>query len=186
MIRTIIGGLVGGIVIFVIGMIFWATPLANIAVSGTDAQSAANVQAVLAEALTVHGTGVYMVPSPDTSAGTTLYGKGPVALVQFNTSGFPANGSDTMVPGILLALATGMLIAAALRGTAGALTDFRSRLQAVLCCSAAAVLWLHIGQPIFNHAPWGYYLYLAFSDFLSLAAAGTVIARWFVEGRPQP
>ena len=39
------------------------------------------------------------------------------------------------------------------------------------------MLWLDIGQAVFNHAHWGYILYLAFSDFIALAAAGLIAAR---------
>ena len=68
----------------------------------------------------------------------------------------------------------GVLIALALRF---ALADFGSRMRVTILFSIAAVLWLHIGQPVFNHAPWGYFLYLAFSDFLALAAAGLIAAK---------
>ncbi|MBK7283535.1 MAG: hypothetical protein IPI83_03180 [Sphingomonadales bacterium] len=34
-------------------------------------------------------TGTYMVPDPSTQSGTTLYGKGPVAMVHYNSNGFP-------------------------------------------------------------------------------------------------
>jgi len=180
MIRTVIGGLLGGVAIFLIGFIFWGTPLSKLALSTVDAQSGANVQAALAEGLTAHGTGVYQIPSPGTSEGTTLYGKGPVALVQFNTSGFPVEDSGAMIGGLVLALATGLLIAFGLWATAGTLTSFAARARVVVLFSAAAVLWLQIGQPVFNHAPWGYYIYLAFSDFVALVAAGLIVARWFM------
>ncbi|KEQ51408.1 putative uncharacterized protein precursor [Sphingobium chlorophenolicum] len=45
------------------------------------------------------------------------------------------------------------------------------------------MLWLHVGQAVFNHAPWGYILYLAFSDFIALVAAGLVAAKIMESGR---
>ena len=83
------------------------------------------------------------------------------------------NGA-ALIGGLILALVVGVLIALALRF---ALADFGSRMRVTILFSIAAVLWLHIGQPVFNHAPWGYFLYLAFSDFLALAAAGLIAAK---------
>jgi len=49
--------------------------------------------------------------------------------------------------------------------------------RVTLLFSLIAVLWLHVGQAVFNHAPWGYILYLAFSDFAGLVAAGLTAAK---------
>ena len=43
--------------------------------------------------------------------------------------------------------------------------------------SLGIVLWVHLGQPLFNHAPWGFFLYIAFAEFLGLAATGLIAAR---------
>lgn len=43
---------------------------------------------------------------------------------------------------------------------------------------------MHVGQSVFNHAPWGYILYLAFSDFVALAVAGLIAAK--IMDRAQP
>ena len=62
MVRTFIGGLVGGLILFVVGFIFWATPLGEIPYQHAgDAQSAA-VQLALAQNLTPTGTGAYIIP----------------------------------------------------------------------------------------------------------------------------
>lgn len=177
MIRSIFGGLAGGVALFLIGFVFWGTPLSNLAFSDTDPQSSANLQASLAQALTASGTGVYNIPSPATSEGTTLYGKGPVAQVYFNTDGFPVVDGGSMIAGFILSLIVGVLIAVALRSMAG---DFAARSRLTIVFSGAAVLWMHLGQPVFNHAPWGYFIYLAISDFIGLTAAGLIAARWFM------
>jgi hypothetical protein len=177
MIRAVIGGLFGGVALFLTGFIFWGTPLSAIALSSADSQASANLQAAMAQALTPTGTGVYVIPSPATSAGTVLYGKGPVAQVLFNTSGFPVSDGGALIAGFILSLVVGVLIALALRTMAN---DFATRARMTVLFSLAAVLWLHIGQPIFNHAPWRYFLYLAFSDFVGLVAAGLIAARWFM------
>ena len=177
MIRAVIGGLLGGVALFLTGFIFWGTPLSGIAFSSVDEQASANLQAALAQALTVNGTGVYNIPSPGSAAGTVLYGKGPVAQVFFNTHGFAIPDNNALIGGFILSLMVGILIALALRMVAG---GFAGRVRALTLLSVAAVLWLHIGQPVFNHAPWGYFIYLAFSDFVGLMLAGVIAAKWFM------
>lgn len=175
MFKTLIGGLLGGLAMYLIGFLFWGTPLSNLAYSSIDGQASATLQAQLAQALAQSGTGVYAIPSPGSSEGTILYGKGPVAKVMFNTAGFPVVDSSSLIAGLVLALIVGVILAFALRAVT---IDAATRGRAAILFAFAAVLWMHIGQPIFNHAPWAYFLYLAFSDFLGLAAAGLIAARF--------
>lgn len=39
MVRTVIGGLLGGLAIYVVGFIFWGTPLSGLAFHRADAQT---------------------------------------------------------------------------------------------------------------------------------------------------
>ena len=181
MVRTVIGGLIGGFALFITGFIFWGTPLSALAISRADEQAGANLQAALAQALTPTGTGVYVIPDPATAQGTILYGKGPVAQIFYNMGGFPVMDGGALIGGLILALVVGVLIAMALRFVVG---GFANRVRASLLIALIAVLWLHIGQAVFNHAPWGYILYLAFSDFVALAIAGTIAAK-LMEGKAQ-
>ncbi|HKT76182.1 MAG TPA: hypothetical protein VJQ78_05585 [Sphingobium sp.] len=174
MVRTILGGLLGGLGLYLVGFLFWGTPLSALAFHRADDQASANLQAAMAQALTPSGTGVYVIPDPATAQGTVLYGKGPVATIFYNVSGFPVTDSAALIGGLILALAVGIVIALALRFAAG---DFASRARLAFLFALAAVLWMHVGQSVFNHAPWGYMLYLAFSDFLALVAAGLIAAK---------
>jgi hypothetical protein len=174
MVRAIIGGLLGGLALFITGFLFWGTPLSALALSRADDAASANLQAAMAQALGAGGTGVYVIPDPSTAQGTILYGRGPVAQVFYNSGGFPVMDGAALIGGLILALAVGVLIALALRFVAA---DFASRLRVTILFSIAAVLWAHIGQAVFNHAPWGYILYLGFSDFVGLAVAGLIAAK---------
>lgn len=174
MIRSLIGGVLGGLALFVTGFIFWGTPLSAIAVSRADEQASANLQAALAQALNATGTGVYTIPDPATAQGTILYGRGPVAQVFYNSGGFPVMDGASLIGGLILSVVVGVLIALALRFC---LPDFISRLRASIFTALAAVLWIDIGQAVFMHAPWGYVLYVAFSDFVGLALAGLIAAK---------
>lgn len=174
MVRTVIGGLIGGLAMYIIGFLFWGTPLAAIAMGRVDDQASANLQAAVARALNAGGTGVYVVPDPSTAQGTVLYGRGPVAQIFYNSGGFPVMDSGALIGGLLLALAVGVIISFALRCVA---SDFAGRARIGILFALAAILWMHIGQAVFNHAPWGYILYIAVSDFIALAVASLIAAK---------
>lgn len=174
MVRSVAGGLLGGLALYMVGFVFWGTPLSALAFSHAGDEASATVQAALAQGLNATGTGVYIVPDPSTAQGTILFGRGPIAQIFYNSGGFPVTDSSALIGGLVLALLVGVAIAMALRF---AIADMGGRLRVTILFSLAAVLWLHVGQAVFNHAPWGYTLYSAFSDFIGLVAAGAVAAR---------
>lgn len=174
MFKTLLGGLIGGVAMYLVGFIFWGTPLSALAFHRTEPNAGSNLQAAMAQALTPSGTGVYVIPDPATAQGTILYGKGPVAMVFYNSSGFPVTDTGALLGGLILALVVGVLIALMLRFVS---SDLGGRARVTVLFALAAILWLHVGQAVFNHAPWGYSLYLAFSDFVALVAAGLVAAK---------
>ena len=108
MVRSFIGGLVAGVVMFFIGFVFWGTPLSEVAFNKANDTDSAVVQTALAQSLTRTGTGTYLIPTPSTPQGTVLYGRGPIATVHFNTGGFAANDLSMMVPGLIFALISGL------------------------------------------------------------------------------
>jgi len=61
--------------------------------------------------------------------------------------------------------------------------SFVDRFKLVALIGLAVTAYTDIGQPVFNHAPWGYYIYLWISDLASWVAAGAVIG-WFVPRAP--
>ena len=174
MTKTILGGLAGGFVLYIIGFLFWGTPLSAIAFSRAEGQAAANLQAAMAQALTQTGTGVYVIPDPATAEGTVLYGKGPIATLYYNSAGFPVTDSAALIGGFILALVVGVLIALALRFVT---TDYGVRIRVGVIFAVVAALWLDIGRAVFDHAPWGYIIYLAISDFAGLALAALVATK---------
>lgn len=175
MARLFLGGALGGLAMWLVGFIFWGTPLRLLAFSKTDAATTAAVQTALAQHLGPLGTGAYPVPWPGTAQGTVLYGQGPTAMVFFNTSGFANPDSASLIGGLVLAIVCVLLAGFALRIVAGGL-DFTGRLKLVAITALAVTAYSDLGQPIFNHAPLGYFFYLWISDVASWVAAGTVLA----------
>jgi hypothetical protein len=179
MIRTFIGGLVGGLILFVMGYIFWATPLGDIAFSrATDAQNAA-VQTALAQNLTEKGTGAYKIPDSDTREGAALYARGPVSTVFYNTDGFAPEDKSMILPGLVLALVVGLMIAFALAAVAPG-RRFADLARLVILYSLGFTFWEYLATPIFNHFGWKYWIYAFTAESVSLILAGLVVARWFV------
>ncbi|MGE3747300.1 MAG: hypothetical protein AB7G25_16575, partial [Sphingomonadaceae bacterium] len=60
---------------------------------------------------------------------------------------------------------------------------FADRARVAVLFAFAATFYLQLGQPVFNHYGWGYFIYLFVSDFIGLSLAGIVVARWFL---PRP
>lgn len=179
MVRSVIGGFVAGVVMFVIGFVFWGTPLSQVAFAkANDAQSAA-VQTAMAQNLTPGGTGTYVIPAPSTAQGTMLYGRGPIATVHFNTGGFAAQDMGMMVPGFIFALVSGLLMSFGIAAV-GRENSFPQIARLVVLFSLGVTIWAILAQPIFNNYGWAYWVYFFLSEFLAFVAAGLVVARWFV------
>lgn len=179
--RAVLGGLLGGIAMWIVGFIFWGTPLSLLAVTSTGDAASASVQAALAQHLGPTGSGAYPIPWPGTPSGTQMYGQGPVAMVLFNAHGFALPDTAALIGGLILGIVCALLLALALaRVTAG--TGFGGRLTIVGLFAVAITAYSQLGQPIFNHAPWGYFVYLWISEIAGWLAAGSVIA-WLL---PKP
>ncbi|ATE63201.1 hypothetical protein [Rhizorhabdus dicambivorans] len=180
MAKTLLGGVFAGVAMFFIGFIFWGTPLSQLAFNRIEQPQSAAIQQALAENLTITGTGTYAIPATGSAAGDILYARGPVAMVHFNTGGFPVVDSASLLSGFVLAIVTGLIIALAMGAVGSRVPDFFSRARIAILFALAATLYIEIGQPIFNHFGYGYWVYLFLSDFIGLAVAGLIIARWFL------
>lgn len=173
--KLLLGGVLGGLAMWVVGFLFWGTPLSRIALSATDEPTSAALHAALAQHLGPLGTGAYPVPWIGSAAGTTLYGQGPTAMIFFNTHGFASPDSAALIGGLVLAMVCALAVGFALRLVASGL-GFADRLKLVAVIAVAVTAYSDLGQPIFNHMPWGYFFYLWISDVASWLAAGAVLA----------
>jgi hypothetical protein len=107
-----------------------------------------------------------------------LYAKGPIATVHFNSRGYSPDDMSMIVPGLILALISGLLFAFALAAV-GAGRSFAETGRLVVCISVAFTGWEYLGSPIFNHYGWGYWVYYFIAEAVAWIAAGLVIA-WFL------
>ena len=179
MIRTLIGGLIGGVIIFIMGFIFWASPLGAIPFSTSSDPQAAAVQTSLAQNLTPHGAGTYLIPDPRTREGANLYTRGPVATVSFNTAGYSPEDMSALLPGFILAVVAGLLIAFGLAAVGGG-RSFGDLARLVVFFTLGYAAWTCLTNPVFMHADWRYWVYSFFAECVSFILAGLVVARWFM------
>jgi hypothetical protein len=180
MVRTIIGGLVGGVILFVAGFIFWATPLGELPYNHADDTRSAAIQLALNQNLTPTGTGAYVIPDHRTAQGSIAYGQGPIATVYFNTMGYPTEDMSMLLPGFVMALVAGLLMAFGLAAVGGGGRSFGGTARLVVLISLAFTVWEFLATPIFNHFGWRYWIYAFAAESVSLILAGLVIARWFL------
>jgi hypothetical protein len=180
MVRTFIGGIVGGLILFVSGFIFWATPLGEIPMShASDAQNIA-VQLSLNGNLTPTGTGAYHIPDPHSRVGANQYTQGPIATIFFNTQGYSPDDMSMLLPGAIMALIAGLLLAFALAAVGGGGRSFAATARLVVLISLAFTLWEFLASPIFNHFGWRYWIYTFVAESVGWILAGLVVARWFL------
>lgn len=178
--RVIVGAVAAAIAMFIIGFIFYATPLNRIPTRSLDNAQAATVQQALAANLPA--TGTYHIPSTATSEQTVMYGQGPIATIHYNTGGFASADPTTLIGGLVFDFVIALMIGLALVSIADRVPDFGARARLVVIFSVAASAFMHLGEPIFYHHDWLHFIYLFIADAVALSAAGLVIARWFLGG----
>jgi hypothetical protein len=183
MIRLLIGSVAAGLVQFIVGAIAWVSPLGSLAFKNLDDVRTAQVQAALASGLTVTGSGTYFIPSPETAAGTVLLGKGPVALIHFNTHGFPSMAASSLVIGLVLSIVTMLLVGIAVQR----LPDFASRMRTTALFAVATVLYFVLSLPVYNfYLPWDWWVFLGIQEFVAFALGAFVLLRFFMPREAAP
>ncbi|WP_294391315.1 hypothetical protein [uncultured Sphingomonas sp.] len=178
MVRLVIGSVAGAVAMFIVGLIFWATPLRYAGLSSAGEAPNAAVQLSLAQNLP--HTGRYVVPDVGTPNGTILYGKGPIATVDYNSRGYSSSDPASMIGGFIQDVVVAFMIAFSLYVIAGRVDDFTTRLRVAIGLSAAASVLILLRDPIWTHTDWRFAIYALVADLAALAAASFVIVRWFL------
>ncbi len=180
MFRIIIGSIVAGLIQFIVGAIAWVSPLGALAFTALDDTQTAQVQSALASGLTATGSGTYFIPSPETAAGTVMLGKGPVALIHFNTDGFPPMDAASLLSGLILSIVVMALVGLAVRR----LPDFASRMQTTALFAVATVAYFVLSLPLYNfYMPWAWWVFLGIQELVAFILGAFVLLRWFM---PKP
>lgn len=175
--RVVVGAAAAAVAMFVIGFIFFGTPLARLGTAGLDDAQAAAVQQAMAANLPA--TGTYFVPSVDTPAQTNMFSQGPIATIHYNIGGFAAMDSGALVAGLVLNFVVALLIGLALNLVAGRIADLASRVRLVVLFAVGAGIFAHLSRPIYYHHDWANAIYVFVADTVMLAVAGLILA-WFL------
>ena len=175
MARALVGAVAGAIAMFIIGFIFFVTPLQKVAVGNLDALNAGAVQSALAAHLP--GTGTYYVPSADTRAQSEMYSRGPVATIHYNIHGFAPASSNVMIAGFVHMLIVALLMAAGLYLLSRHVARFADQARIFGLFVVALVAYLRFGEPIWFHQAWGYVIYMFVAECVSLGVAGFIILK---------
>jgi hypothetical protein len=173
--RALVGAVAAAIAMFILGFLFFATPLASFGTKSLPDAQAQSVQSVLAQNLP--GTATYAIPSDTTPHQTSLYGRGPIATVHYNTNGYAVGDAATMIGGFIHMLVVGLLMAVGISGLSGHVGPFRDRMRLLVLGVLGATLFMRLGEPIWYHHDWGHAIYLFVADSVSLIAAGFIILK---------
>jgi hypothetical protein len=180
MIRVAIGSIAAAVAMFIMGFIFYATPLGSIPVGGLDDSGAAAVQQALSQHMGDGDARTVIVPLPEGEAQQRMYIDGPIAMVHFNPSGFAVGDTGTMLSGFIHMLISALLLGAALYALAGHVRDFAARMSIIVLFGLAASCYMHLGMPIWWHQDWTFHIYLFVADAVTFIVGAGIIARWFL------
>jgi hypothetical protein len=183
MVRAIIGAVLGAIAMFIIGFVFFATPLYKLASAGLDDNRAAAVQQALAANLP--RTGTYFVPEADTRAQAEMYSRGPVATVHYNMRGFSPADPGVLAEGFIHMLAVALLAALALYWLSRRVTAVEEQIRIAAVAIVAAALFMRLGEPIWYHHDWPWAIYSFIADSVSLGAAALIILKMLPKVRAE-
>ena len=180
MIKVLIGSVAAAVAMFVLGFIFFATPLGGIALGTVGDNEAAAIQSVLAANLDPESARTVAVPSGEGSVQQRMYIDGPIATIHYNPNGFAVSDPGVMLGGFIHMLISALLLGAALYTIAGHARLFSQRLAIVALFGIAASFFMHLGNPIWWHEDWTYHIYVFIADAISFIAGGAIIAKWFL------
>lgn len=175
MTRALIGAAVAAVVMFIIGFIFFATPLSKLGTGTLENAQAAAVQQALAA--NIPSTGTYAIPSADTPEQTVMYGRGPIATIHYNSKSFSVADPSIMVMGFVHMLIVTLLMAVGLFTVSRYVPSFSEKVRLLVLGTVGAAAFMRLGEPIWYHQDWGYAIYAFIADCVSLIAAGLVILK---------
>ena len=168
--RMIFGWLLAAVVMFAIGFGFYATPLGETAVSKASDATGAQIQAALRG---LPHDGFYVIPDPTSAAGIAAFAQGPTAFVHVRLAGRPVFDPATLAKGLVH-----YLVVAALLGLVLGRVPRGGRTRVALGIAAVAVVFVHLGGPIWWNYNWQTAAFFAVADFVCIAGGGLMMAYW--------
>lgn len=175
--RLLISSLVAAVAMFLIGFVFYGTPLFSNVYKTAPFETQVAVQDAL-KALPASGT--YFIPTGEDEAAMAAHRAGPTAMLRVNLNGSEMMDPMVMVKGLVHMAVSAFLLGLLLLRVAPKIWNFSERMAVVLLASLAVVVFSRLGEPVWFGADWPYTLYVAVADLISLTVAGFILAKWFL------
>ncbi len=175
--RVLIGSLVAAVAMFLIGFVFYGTPLFSNAYKTAPFETQMTVQQAL-KALPASGT--YFIPMGEGEEAMAAHRAGPTAMLRVSLQGSEMMDPMAMVKGFVHMVVSAFLLGLLLLRIAPKMWNFGERMAVVVAASLAVVVFTRLGEPIWFRADWPFTLYVAITDMISLTVAGFILAKWFL------
>lgn len=188
--KVIIASVIGAVVLFVWGFVFWALlPIGPMIFSTADEPAST----ALVEALKdLPESGTYSVPPADLFTSDPeefirQHEAGPNATVFLYLEGRPPMSVSTYVFGYLNMLVAVFVAASLLHWAAGALTSYAMRIVFVVAVGLVGVVLSDLGNPLWWNQPWGLYVANAIYHVSGWCLVGLALAKIVAPGSsPSP
>ena len=174
MTRIISGSAIAAVLMFILGFVFYATPLQSIAYASADPAVIDRVQAAMAE---LPKSGAYLIPDTAQEGGAAAYAKGPIGMLRVAQSGYPVFDPTVLMAGFTHYFVSALLLGLALRSIGGRLDAGQERIVLGWTILACAVFNL-LSDPVWYRLDWTYALYNFAANVVILMAGGLVVAYW--------
>jgi hypothetical protein len=182
--RALVGAVAAAVAMFILGFIFFASGLQNVAIGDVDNARAAAIQQALAANLP--NTGTFSIPDESTAEQTVMYGQGPISTIHYNSAGFAMGDAQTMAGGFVHYLVVALLMATALLTLSRYVVNFREQVKVLILGTLAGTVFVHLREPIWFHHDWTYAIYLLIVDSITIAAGGLIILKLLPRTMPHP
>ncbi len=176
--RLAIGALVAAVAMFLLGWVFYGTPLMQLGEKTASPEAQLQVQEALK---TLPSSGTYYLPFSQNDPALIAAGEaGPRALIKVNMEGGAPFDAMVMLKGFIHMAATAFLLGLLLWGVRDRLNELGERMTLVFWVAVISMIFARWGEPIWYATDWANALYVGAADFISLMVAGYILARWFV------
>jgi hypothetical protein len=173
--RALVGSVAAAVVLFILGFVFFASGLQNLAIGDVDNAQAATIRQALAANLPE--TGTFAVPDDSTAEQTVMYGQGPIATIHYNSRGFAVGDPAVLIAGFIHMFVVALLMAGGLLTLSRYVASSGERVRLLLLGAIGAAVFIHLREPIWFHHDWTYAIYVLIADVVSLTLAGMVILK---------
>ena len=174
--KFVLAPALAALAMFVLGTIFWMSPLPYMTLSSTANDDAAST----ALGKIFPTTGFYLVPGPhgEPKEIEAIYARGPIAFVHFVKEGFPMMEPSTFVKGYIHYFVIAVLLMIMLTKANALFDTFMCRVKFSTFIGVLGAVAICFSDPIWWHHTWGWHAMGALYTVLEFATAGAVLAKF--------